>query len=225
MYTKVVNLLKLIISIYFVFIGVELVKIMMDQRPGDMTKKLLIATAFMLAGVGYFLWTLGRMTERLRGKMKESRTKRQAEMAKEAQRKAVRQSQAVIRRKKTGKASLDNSSLYRTAPMGTASEIVKGTATIRRVERIDLRDDLPDSLEKEQVLPESWDEKTKAMWLEPEAEEASLQRYWENSGLELELEEPPELRKGTQKLPVITQDTEEILATDGATRVIPNISE
>lgn len=222
MYTKVVNLLKLIVSVYFVFIGVELIRIMMDQRPEDMTKKLLIATAFMIAGAGYFVWTLLGMSGRFREKLKEGRINRQKEAAKMAEKKAMQQSRAVLRRKKSGS---DNSSLYRTAPMGMPGEIVKGTATIRGMESVDLRDDLPDGFARKQVVPDSWDEKTREMWLEEGGDEASLKRYWENSGLELEPEAPPELRKGTQRLPVITQDTEEILAADGATRVIPNISE
>lgn len=222
MYTKFVNLLKLIVCVYFVYVGVELIKIMMDQRPEDMTKKLLIATAFLLVGAGYFVWTLGHMSERLRKRMKEIWALWQEEERREEARQDVaRKARHAERHKDTNR----DSSMFRTAPMEPVGESIQGTITIKSGGDGNLLSGVAKEPMGEQVLPDSWDEATKAMWLDEEDVEP-LQRYLENAGLEEDgMEVSPELLKGTRKLPVISQDTQEILeAADGATRVIPKIS-
>ena len=221
-YTKLVNLLKLTVSAYFVFVGVELVKIMMDQRPEDMTKKLLIATVFLVVGAGYFVWTLGRMSGRLRKKVAEVWAGWQEEARQEAKRQEAKRQLWEAKRHKGGNR---DSSMFRTAPMEPVGESIQGTITIKNDMNGSVMHDVGESA-VEQVVPDSWDDVTKAMWLDEEEGEDPLQRYWRNPGaVEDEPEAPPELLKDTQKLPVISQDTQEILeAADGATRVIPRVS-
>lgn len=213
MYKKIANILKLIISVYFVFLGVQLVQIMMEQRPGDLTFKLMIAAAYILAGAGYFLWTLNRMSGNIWGKAKESWQKHRQETKKRVQ-SVQRHAPERVRPQR-------DSAMFRTAPMTADSEIIKGTARLKD----DEPEDLPEG--EENKLPKSWDEATRAMWLEEEDEVDSLKRYWNQGDMAFDdTEELPGLSGRTQELPVIPEDTQEILASvGGETRVIPDISD
>lgn len=216
MYKKVVNILKLIISIYFVFVGVELTRVMMDQRPSDLTLKLVIAAAFMLAGAGYFLWTLNKMSGNIWGKIKESWNRQKQETAQRAR----TTSRSIPDKVKPQR----DSAMFRTAPMNADSEIIKGTARMREEEPEELPEELT---EKDHKLPDSWDEATRAMWMEEESEDDSLKRYWNNAetGMD-ETERFSAVPERTQELPVIPEDTQAILdSVGGATQVIPDISD
>lgn len=216
MYKKIVNMLKLIISVYFVFIGVELTKIMMEQRPSDLTLKLVIAAVFILAGAGYFLWTLNRMSGNVWGKIKESWKKQRQEMAQRARTVSKSMPDKVKPQR--------DSAMFRTAPMTAESDIIKGTARLKEEEPEEVPEELAN---KEHKMPDSWDEATRAMWMEEESEDDSLKRYWNNE--EAEMDETGrfvELAERTQELPVIPEDTQAILdSVGGATQVIPDISD
>lgn len=180
MYTKFVNLLKLIVSVYFVYVGVELIRIMMDQRPADMTKKLLIATGFLVAGAGYFVWTSVHMSERLRKRMEEAWAGWQEEARREeARQDAMHKARVAKRDKGTNR----DSSKFRTAPMEPLGESIQGTITIKGGGKTSTGGAAGEPI-REQVMPDSWDEATRAMWMDDEKVEDSLQRYWENTGLE-----------------------------------------
>ena len=215
MYKKMVNILKMIISIYFVYIGVELTRIVMEQRPSDLTLKLVIAAVFMLSGTGYFLWTLNYMSTNIREKIKKGWERYRQKTAQRAQ-------SAPGHMTEKYKPQRDRA-LFRTAPMSAESEIIKGTVRMRDEEPEEIPEELT---ETEHKMPDSWDEATRAMWMEEENENDSLKRYWHAEEGADETVELPGISGQTQELPVIPEDTQEILSSlDSATKMLPDISD
>ena len=257
------HFIKLLLGLYFVFVGVELIRVMTEQRPSDMTMKLVLAALFIVIGLGYIMWTCNLLFGNVWGKLKTAWEKRKKEAALRAQEEAARAARPAPRPQR-------DSAAFRTAPMPTESEIIKVTAKAKEEpEESSLksaadetaiidgqRAELPaeekessakhrkqtvaeffeedikkhegqkaeskvsrkeDSGEissadreqkkpkrKGQVIPESWDEATREMWMVQDGD--SLQEYW--------YEKEPD---GTQEIPVITENM-------GETQAIPRVS-
>lgn len=126
-------ILRVIMGGYLAFIGGNLIREMMIEKPSDMTFKIFMGVLFLIVGLGYTIWTIKNVVSEMKNEMEEQ--KREA-AAQEAVRKLEEKRKRDLMK-------------FRTAPMPSESEIVKGTVTLKEEKEKDTEEKIEKETKKE----------------------------------------------------------------------------